>query len=194
MLTPLRLIGSLLALVVIGGPLAALALFLTAVVASPGTCKSGAGPIEPSLQLAVSFQQKWDQLNNTLDAGQVSSVTFTDDEATSRARLWVVEHDLPVSELFVCFAPEGGSASAKVDVPFVPGDVDVLVDGTLILTGDRPEADIQDIEVGGLPGPLADLGESIVDDLIDDQAEKLELDHDYGISFGPGEMTVSGQP
>jgi hypothetical protein len=30
--------------------------------------------------------------------------------------------------------------------------------------------------------------------MIDDELAKITLDHDYGVSFGAGDVTVSGQP
>lgn len=193
-LRPLRLLAWLLGLIVIGTPLAALALFLLATIGSPGSCQSSARPISSSPELAAAFQAKWDQLSNTLNAGQVSTAMFDESEATSRARLWVTEHKVSVTDLFICFSVKGGSASGKVDVPFFPGDVDVLVHGTLDLTGQQPKANIKEIEVGGLPGPLNDLAKRFVDSLIDDQTKKLTLHHDYGLSFADGEVTISGQP
>lgn len=193
-LRPLRLLVWLLPLIVVGAPLAAVALFLLAIIGSPGSCETEGRPISYEPLRAVSFQQKWDQFNATLDAGQLSTVVLDESEATSRTRLWVEEHDVPVSDLFLCFSAEGGSVSGKVDVPFFPGDVDVLIRGTMDLTGEHPEAEIEEIEVGSLPGPLTDLVKGFVDDLIENQTEEIELAHDYGVTFGEGEVTISGQP
>lgn len=194
MLTPLRLAGTLLSLVVIGLPLAAVAVFLLAIIGSPGACDTQGRMVIISPQRAQTFEGKWRQLNATLDAGQVSTFVVDEGEATSRARAWIEEHDAPISDLLLCFNEDGGSASAKVDVPFFPGDVDILVRGTLLLTGERPEAAITDIEMGGLPGFLTDIPERFVNRLIDDQTEDVVLTHDYGLAFSEGEATISGQP
>lgn len=182
------------AVVVVGAPILAIVLFIMAVAGSPGSCETEGRPVTYTPLLAASFQQKWDQLDDTLDAGQLSTVVFDEGEATSRAQLWVDDHDAPVSDLLVCFGVEGGSASGKVDVPFFPGDVDVLIRGTMILTGEHPEAEIEEMEVGGLPGFFTDLVEGFVTGLIEDQTEEITLTHDYGVTFGDGEVTVSGQP
>lgn len=182
------------AVVVVGAPLLAVVLFFMAVVGSPGSCETEDRPISYSPLLAASFQEKWDQLDDTLDAGQESSVVLNEGEATSRAQLWVEEHDVPVSDLLFCFSAEGGSASAKLDVPFFPGDVDVLVRGTMDLTGEHPEAEIEEIEAGGLPGRFTDLVEGFVNGLIEDQTEEITLTHDYNVAFGEGEVAVSGGP
>jgi hypothetical protein len=193
--TPWRIVGMVFGLLVIGIPLVAVIFFLLAVSGGPGTCEVEGRPIEGSAAEAASFQQKWDQLNGALDAGQPSSATFTEGEATGRARQWVDEHDVPVSDLVLCFSAEdGGAAYGKVDVPFFPGDVDVLVRGTVDLTGEHPDAEIDKMEAGNLPGPLTNLVENFINTLIDDQANDIDLDHDYGVEFADGNVTITGQP
>jgi hypothetical protein len=193
-LSPFRVLAWFLALVVIGVPAAAVGLFFLAIAGSPGECDSNGREIVADFAGAASFQQKWDDMNNALDAGQPSSATFTESEATSRARLWVEEHDAPVSDLRLCFSAGGGSGSAKIDIPFVPGDVDVLVAGTLDLTGEQPEADITDVEMGKLPGPVASRIEDFITRLIDHETDDITLKHDYGLQFADGEVTITGQP
>ena len=192
--SPLRIVSWLFAIVVIGAPIAAVAFFLLAVLGNPGSCETEGRPITSTLEAVDSFLTKWDQLNATLAAGQLSTIVIDESEATSRARVWVEQHDVPASDLTICFKAAGGSASAQVDIPFIPGDVDVLIEGTVILTGDQPEAVIDEIMIGGLPGLLSDVAKRFVDDLIQEQTEQIELVHDYGLAFGEGEMTISGQP
>ncbi len=193
-LSPLRLISWLLALLIIGLPVAAIAFFVLAITGSPGSCEEDGRPINPEPLQAASFQQDLDQLKATLDAGQAASVVLDDREVTARARLWSEEHDLPISDIVVCFSAEGGAASGKIDIPFLPVDVDVLIRGTVDLTGEHAEIAIEEIEVGGLPGPVADRVKAVVNSLIEDQTEELELAHLYGVAFEEGEMTISGQP
>jgi hypothetical protein len=192
--SPLRLLSAFLSLAVIGVLITTIVLFVVALSGDPGSCEDASRPITAQPQHADAFQQKWDQLNATLAAGQVSSTTFSENEVTARARRWVDENDVPVTELYICFTADGGAASGKVDVPFFPGDVDVLVRGTLDLRGEQPEVVIDEIEMGGLPGPVADFLKGRIDSLIEDQTEDLELTHDYGVTFAPGEITISGQP
>lgn len=193
-LNPFRLISWLLALLIVGVPLTIITFFLLVLAGSPGSCEAEDRPITYDALRAVSFQEKWGQLDDALNADQLSTAVFDESEATSRARIWADEHDVPVSDLYLCFNPEGGAISGKVDIPFFPGDVDVLIRGTMDLTGERPEFVVEEIEVGRLPGPLTDLVEGFINNLIDDQTEDLELSHDYGLTFGEGEVTVSGQP
>ena len=83
--TPLRLISWFLGLIVIGVPLAAVIFFLLAISGSPGSCEEDR-PIAYEPARAATFQQKWDQLNAALNAGQVSTVVFDEAEVTARAR------------------------------------------------------------------------------------------------------------
>lgn len=184
------------ALFVIGVPLAAVGLFLLAVTGSPGSCEDEARPISDTPELAIAFQLKWNRFNDTLAAGQESTVVLSESELTSRARVWVEARDVPVSDLLICFSVDSGAASGKVDVPFFPGDVDVLIRGTVDLRGEHPDIEIDELEVGTLPGPLTGLVEGFIESLINDQEEELELalEHDYGITFGEGDITIGGQP
>lgn len=193
-LSPFRVLAWVFGLLVIGAPAAAVILFLLAIAGSPGACDSQGRAITADLAGAASFQDKWDGMNDALDAGQPSSATFTESEATSRAQLWVEEHDAPVSDLRLCFSADGGSGSAKIDIPLLPGNVDVLVSGTLDLTGDKPEAEITKTEMGRLPGPVSGAVENFITRLIDHETDDVTLKHDYGLTFGDGEITITGQP
>ena len=177
-------------------PLAAVGLFLLTVTGSPGSCENEERPILDTTDLGIVFQLKWDRFNDTLDAGQESTVVLSESEVTSRARLWVDEQDVSVSDLLICFSVDSAAASGKVDVPFFPGDVDVLIRGTVDLRGEHPDIEIDEIKVGNLPGPLTGLVEGFIETLINDQEEELELalEHDYGITFGEGDITIGGQP
>jgi hypothetical protein len=190
----LRLLAWLLGFLALALPVAAITLFVVAVAGSPGECDSQGREIVSSSEDALAFQVKWDQFNSTLDAGQVSTVIFSESEATSRGRVWVDEHDLPVDDLLLCFNTSGGSASGKLEIPFLWGDVDVLVTGRMELIGDHPVAVIEDVEIGGIPSMLTGPVEDAVRELIDDETAKINLDHDYGVTFGEGEVTMSGQP
>ncbi|MEX1254643.1 MAG: hypothetical protein WEE64_09910 [Dehalococcoidia bacterium] len=195
LLTPWRIIGTLFGLLAIGIPALALLFFFLALTGTPGSCEAEGRPIAGTIQEAGVFDTKWKQLNLALNSGSPSTATFAEGEATGRARLWVDANDVPVSELFLCFSTaNGGQASGKIDVPFFPGDVDVLIAGTVDLTGEHPNADIEEFEVGGLPGPMTNLVEGFINSLIDDQEGKIDLTHDYAATFGDGTVTISGQP
>lgn len=194
MFQPIRLLASLLGIIVVGAPLAAVGLFIIAVAGDPGTCEAEGRPVISSDSAATSYQTAWDGFQATLGSGQTATVTFNEAEVSSRAQQWLDQHDSRITELRICFTDGGADASAKIDVPFMPGDIDVLVRGTLILTGDHVEIDIDEVEVGGLPGPLNDPVQSFVDDVIADETVDLELERDYQLAFSEGSVTVSGQP
>ena len=194
MLNPFRLIATLLGFLVLATPVAAVTFFFVAIAGDPGTCETESRPITTSIQLAGQFQDKWDALDAALDAGQPASAIFSESEVTSRADIWLEEQDAPIDDILICFEDGTALASAKIDIPFVPGDINVLTSGTLILTGDVADADVETIEVGGLPDLLTDLVENFIDDVIEDQTEELELEHTYTLLFSEGQVTVSGLP
>lgn len=194
MLVPFRLIATLLGFLVLATPVAAVTFFFVAIAGNPGTCEDESRPITTSIQVAGLFQEKWDELEASLDAGGPASMSFTESEVTSRADIWLEENDAPIDDLLICFGDGTASASGKIDIPFVPGDIDVLVSGTLILTGNVADADVDKIEVGGLPDLLTDLVEDFINDIFEDQTENLELDHSFSLIFTEGEVTISGLP
>jgi hypothetical protein len=194
MFNPFRLFTALLGIIVLATPIAAVAFFFVAITGSPGSCASEERPVTSSLQLAADFETKWDALDASLLSGQPLSLTFTESEVTSRADLWLKEHDAPIDDIQVCFGDGTASASAKIDIPFVPGDIDVLARGTLILGNNVAEVDVEELEVGGLPSFLTDLVEDFINNVFDDQTENLDVEHSYSLVFTEGEVTISGTP
>ena len=194
MFQPTRLRAALLGSIVIAPPLAAPAPCIPSGPAPPVPGAAAAALPVFSEAAAASYQTAWDGFQATLDSGQTATVTFNETEVSSRAQQWLDERDSRITELRICFTEGGAGASAKLDVPFMPGDIDVLVHGTLILTGDQVEVDIDEVEVGGLPGPMNDPMQSFVDDVIADETIDLELERDYQLAFSEGSVTVSEQP
>ena len=66
-----------------------------------------------------------------------------------------------------------------------------LIKGTLDLSGDDPEADIEDIEVGNVPGFMMAPVEAIVDRAVDEALKDLEIEHDYALELRDGEVEIS---
>jgi len=180
------------AVIVIPIALAA-ALFAAAVLGSPGECDSAGRPVNVSTADAAAFQAKLDDLNDRLDAGQPGSFQFTESEATSRAVEFLDEHDAPIDNLKICFRENQASASGTVDIPFGP-NVDAKLTGTLDLTGESPEADV-DIDVGKVPGFVTGSVEWLVERIADDQLTEIDLEeHEYSLEFAEGTATLSGTP
>jgi len=191
--SPFRLVLS-----VVGG-VVGLAVLLVVVVAvmafvgSPGECDSGDREVESSSALAQQFQDKLDNFNEQLDAGQAASFTFDESEATSRGREFLEEKNAPVDDLKVCFSPEGPSASGNLSA--VLGlDVTAKVSGDLDLSGEHPRVDNVSIDVGGVPGFVAGGFEGAVRDVVNDQLAHINVKHRLTITFGEGTATLSGQP
>jgi hypothetical protein len=185
----LTIVGGIVGVVV----LLAVLLVLAAFAGSPGECDSGDREVETSSALAQQLQAKLDQFDDQLDAGQAASITFDESEATSRGREFLEEKDAPIDDLKVCFNPEGPSASGKVSA--VAGlDLDVKVSGKVNLSGEHPRIDDIDIDVGQVPGFVTGGLEGLIEDVINDQLDHIDIEHQLGITFSEGTATLSGQP
>ena len=192
-LNPFRLV-----LLAIGGVvglavLLAVLLVLAAFAGSPGACDSGDREVQTSAALADQLQAKLDQFEAQLDAGQSASFTFNESEATSRGQQFLEDENAPISDLKICFNPDGPSASGNLDA--VLGlDVTAKVSGDLYLTGQHPSVDNLDISVGGIPGFVTGGFEGTIKGVINDQLEKIDIEHQLTITFGEGTAILSGQP
>jgi len=192
-LSPIRLvlmaIGAAVGLVVV----LAVVTLVAAFAGSPGECDSGDREVETSPALAEQLQAKLDQFNAQLDAGQAASFTFDESEATSRGRQFLEEESAPIADLKICLNPDGPSASGNLDA--VLGlDVTAKVSGDLFLDGEHPRVDNLDIDVGGVPSFVTGGFEGTVKDVINDQLEHINIEHQLTITFGEGTATLSGQP
>jgi hypothetical protein len=192
-LSPIRLV-----LMVIGGVVGLVVVLVVVVLAaafagSPGECDSGGRQVESSPALADQLQAKLDQLNAQLDAGQAASITFDENEATSRGRRFLDEENAPIGDLKICLNPDGPSASGNLDA--VLGlDITAKVSGDIFLDGEHPRVDNLNIDVGAVPGFAAGGFEGVVENVINDQLEHISLEHQLTITFGEGTATISGQP
>lgn len=191
--TPFRLVlavvGAVTGIVVLLVVLTALAAF----VGSPGECDSGGREVEISSALAQQLQDKLDEFNAKLDAGQSASFTFDESEATSRGRRFLDEEDAPIDNLKVCFNSDGASASGKVSA--VLGlDIEVKVSGKVNLGGEHPRVNDINLDVGRVPGFVPGGLEGIIEDVINSQLDHIDVEHQLQITFGDGTATLSGQP
>ena len=160
----------------------------------PGDCTPGGGPIEVSAANSEAFQQKWDGLDATLDGGSPASVTFTESEIASRAdQFLTVEEDTDFSDVLICIHEGFGEGTAKVS-GFLGLDVRARVKGNVDLSGDHPVAQIDDIEVGNVPGFLVDPFENLVEDAIDEALDGVNLKHTYAPALSEGQAQIDGTP
>jgi hypothetical protein len=191
--TPIRLV-----LAVVGGIVGVVTLVvvltvLAAFAGSPGECDSGDREVLVSSALAQQLQDKLDAFDGQLDAGQAASFTFDESEATSRGQEFLDEKNAPIDDLKVCFNLEGPSASGKVSA--VAGlDLDVKASGKVNLSGAHPRVDDLDIDVGKVPGFVTGGLEGLIKDVINDQLDHIDIEHQLTITFGEGTATLSGQP
>jgi hypothetical protein len=191
--TPFRLVlaavGGIVGVVVVVAGFLVVAAF----VGSPGECDSGGRDVETSSALAQQLQAKLDRFDEQLDAGQAASITFDESEATSRGQEFLEEHNAPIDDLKVCFNSEGPSASGKVSA--VAGlDLNVKASGKVNLSGAHPRVDDIDIDVGRVPGFITGGLEGVIKDVINDQMDHIDIEHQLTITFGEGTATLSGQP
>ena len=170
----------------------AVVVFLLATVGDPGSCTPGGGPISVSAANAAAFDQKWDALDAILDAGSPTSTTFNESELTSRADRFVDEAGGDIKDVRVCIHDGFGEVTGSVD--FFLGDAKFKAKGTVRLIGDHPEVEIDDIDVGNVPGFLTGLLEGVVEDAIKELLDDIDLEHTYSPTLTEGQVRIDGQP
>ena len=158
----------------------------------PDPCTPASGELAITQTNSDAFQAKWDELQDSLDAGEPASATFTESEIASRAESWANDEDAPFEEIRICLHEDSAEASATLSV--LGFDVKFKVSGTLDLSGDQVEADIEDISIGNVPGFMMVPAEAIVSRAIEESLGDQEIEHDYDLEVDPGSVTVSGTP
>ena len=160
----------------------------------PGPCTAGGGHITINADNAAMFQQRWDAFDVILDGGSPSSVTFNESEVSSRADEYISdETDVDFKDVRICIHDGFGEATAKLGA--VLGlDVKVKISGTVDLTGDTPQAQLDDIEFGNVPGFIVDIVDGQVEDAVDEALENIDLSHTYTPTLAEGEAQIDGVP
>lgn len=183
------------------------AVYAMAVMGSPDACDTGQRestppdfPLSPDLaagallpaNAADAFQFKLDSLNARLDAGGSGEVSFSEAGIAARGQSWADDKGAPIKNIRVCIYADQGAASATVDAP--GPDVDVLVTGTMDLSTNPPTIVVDDIEIGAMPGPLANVVEGIVERVVDSLADDINMEHRYSLTLREDEAQLSGSP
>jgi hypothetical protein len=141
----------------------------------------------PSAELAAQLDARWDQFSADIK-NQQAVFQATESEVTSRARQYVEDEDVPVDDVFVYYCDDGkGQLAGRVDVAGVGANF--VATGTLVLGGEKPVVEIDSVDVGNMPGFVAD---AVLDLLLDADARRLELDEnlvDFNIADGLAELT-----
>jgi hypothetical protein len=183
---------------------AAVVLGLLIFIGGPGAvefCDDRAVLVDSSQ--ADTFQRKWDAFNDTLDGGEPASVVFDESEVSSRAVAFLEEKDAPLEDVLICLFKDEGEASGKVTIPGIDGvpvlgaifgDLNFRIAGTVDLSGDSPEVVISNIDVGSVPGPIADRFEGLIRGIANDQLDDLEIEHRYRLGIGDGVALIGGEP
>ena len=167
---------------------------LLAFTGGPGPCTPGGGAITIDAANATAFQTKWDGFDAVLDGGSPSSATFNESEISSRADQYIRdETDAGFENVRICIHNGFGEATGTLDV-FLGIKTDVKITGTMDLTGDSPKANIQDIEIGNVPGFVTDTIEGLVEDAVEDGLNDINLKHTYTPTLTEGEAKIDGQP
>jgi len=173
--------GAGIGLVIVGG--------VMIMTGTPKPCAEREIPISPAA--SQSMKDKWDAFAAQAAAG-TANVTFTEPEVTSRGVEYLKEKDVPLNDLQVYLCPDGyGEATGTINA--LGRDINVLIRGTLDLSGDETRIDVQKIEAGNLPSGV---GTTIVNQVLDRSGVKtLDVDVNItGISFTDGEATLNGEP
>src|SRR3990172_8336451 len=138
----------------------------------PAPCTPGGGPITVSTANATGFDTKWDAFNASLDGGTAATTNFNESEISS-----FVDREVgsPFSDPRVCIHDGFGEGTATFEV--LGFDAKIKVKGNMDLTGAHPVAKIDNIEVGNVPDFLVDIVKGQIENAIDDETGKVDLNH-----------------
>ena len=156
---------------------------------NPQPCADREIPVSPGA--AQALDDKWDVFSDQIAAGP-GFVTYTETEVTSRGVRYLDDNDVPLDNLQVYLCPQGyGEATGTMSVAGI--DANVLIRGTLDLSGDQPQLDIESVEAGNLPGAVAT---RLVNQILDRGGVKtIDVDENLtSIDIGDGEVTLGGGP
>jgi hypothetical protein len=144
-----------------------------------------------SSALAGEFQTKWDSLHDSLERGAPLAISFSNDEASSRATEYLKAQTGRVRDVHLCFTPGKASGSVLFD-EFAGRTGSLRFRGSLDLSGDHPHLHLDSLKAGKLPvlGPV----KGLLEDFINDQLTGLKIDHRFDLSFDYDQITVKGSP
>lgn len=188
----LRLIFMIPALLVLAPLIAVVGSSLLVFNGSPGAC-GGGRPINAEPQLAFAYDQRWLAFNAQLINGLPATLNVTEGEATSRADLFLAQSNAPIDDLRVCMVDGGGDINGKIDTP-LGFDIEVRVKGSADLSGIHPAASIDSIRIGAMPAVVTRPFHGLVSSIIDNEMERITLDHRLEVDIREGETTITGTP
>lgn len=189
MLRLIFVLPSLVLLLLLGS---AALLLLAAFRGSPGAC-GGGRELRADPALAEAYDARWLAFNNRITFGQIATIIVTEDEATARARKFLEDHDAPVDDVRVCFVPGAADVNGTISTPF-GADIAVRMKGSADLTGLNPEARIDSIRIGNVPGWMTRPFRGLVTRIVDDQMEQIILLNDMTVDLRDREAEINGTP
>jgi hypothetical protein len=163
-----------------------------AATGGPSPCTPGGASITVDQANSDAFKSKWDAFSRVLDGGAAASVTLNESEISSRADTWLSDHSVPFSDPRVCI--HNGSGEASSTFSFAGLHVKIKLKGTMTLTGAHPQAHIDSMEIGNIPGWASAPVESLVNRALDSALNDVNLDHRYTPTLTPGQAAIGGQP
>lgn len=116
----------------------------------------------PSNAAAAAVLERWAGFSTAAAAGP-ATVSYNEQEATSRAVQYLNEKDIPLSNTQVYFCP-GGRGQVKGVVNALGRDINILLEGRVDATQNPPVIVIDEIKAGNLPSGIA---KTIVGDRLD---------------------------
>jgi hypothetical protein len=150
--TAFSLLGSLVGVaVVVVVVVAGLALLGTP---SP-TCADG--PIAVSAAAEGGFITKWNAFNSTINQGGAATVTFSEEEVTSRGAGYLAATGVPAKSLQVHLCPGQGKGQASATMSVAGLDVGVVVTGHLELASKPSRIVVDSLQVGQVPEVIGTL-------------------------------------
>lgn len=163
-----------------------------AATGGPDNCTPGGGPTTVDNANSTSFIAKWTGLSAALNGGASSNAVFTESEISSRADQFLKEKDAPLKDPRVCLHDGYGEATATF--AFMGFDAKLKIKGAMKLDGTHPEAKIDSITIGSIPGFLTAPAERFVNSALDDVLNDVDLDHKYTPTITDGQVALAGTP
>jgi hypothetical protein len=145
----------------------------------------------PSRSLVEIFETRWAELQAALLGGSTATVSYSNAEATARARSYLDEHTDRIDNLVLCFEP--GKAKARGDIrAFLGRKVGVVAEGRMDFSGDYPEVRLSRVKTGALPFPVP--MRRLVEREVNRELRDLVLRHDFSATFDYNKVTVTARP
>jgi len=144
-----------------------------------------------SAAASQDLRARWKTFEAQAAAGN-AQIAMTEGAVTSRGIEYIDEKDLPVEDLQVYFCPDGhAEAAGRIKIAGV--DSDVVAEGTLDLSGDRPRIRVDRVRVGNLPSAVGTRAVNFILDRGDARTPDLKP-RITAVGYGDGTATLSGAP